>query len=488
MFEVLLSAGRVLLAAVFLVAGIAKLIDRDGTRTAVREFGAPRALVGPLALVLPLAEIAVAVLLIPTATAVAGAAGALAMLALFSGVIAASLARGRTPDCHCFGQLHSAPAGGATLARNAVLGGVAVFTLAGSLAEPGTGTFDWAADLDGAELVAIGLGLTLAAVVVAGLVAFVSLLRSYGKVLVRVERLEAALGDAGYSFDELEEGPALGLEPGTPAPAFALADAGKAGREVGLHDLLRPGLPLLLVFTSPGCGPCETLMPDLARWQAAHGDRLSVAVLGQAEPDELRADATRHDLRTVLADAEGEIYRAYEVAGTPSAVLVAPDATIRSNLAAGPGAIAELVAGVLDAPGLPVGAPSPALDQLAALHARPILTGGRESLLLFWDPDCGFCRSMHADLVAWEAEANGSSPQLVVISTGSAERTGAERFTSPVLLDPDWSAAGAFGVGGTPSAVVVDADGRVASEILVGAEAILGRVRGPRLVHVGEQE
>jgi hypothetical protein len=43
--------------------------------------------------------------------------------------ISVNLARGRTPDCHCFGQLHSAPAGWKTLARNRVLAVVAGFVL-----------------------------------------------------------------------------------------------------------------------------------------------------------------------------------------------------------------------------------------------------------------------------------------------------------------------------------------------------------------------
>ena len=46
---------------------------------------------------------------------------------VFSVAIALSLARGRAPECHCFGQLHSAPAGPMTLARNAVLAALAVF-------------------------------------------------------------------------------------------------------------------------------------------------------------------------------------------------------------------------------------------------------------------------------------------------------------------------------------------------------------------------
>ena len=36
---------------------------------------------------------------------------ALVLLLLFVGGISYNVARGRSPDCHCFGQLHSAPAG-----------------------------------------------------------------------------------------------------------------------------------------------------------------------------------------------------------------------------------------------------------------------------------------------------------------------------------------------------------------------------------------
>ena len=79
------------------------------------------------------------------------------------------------------------------------------------------------------------------------------------------------------------------------------------------------------------------------------------------------------------------------------------DGSVASHLAAGPGRIAELVAGVLDAPGLPLGAPAPALDGLSALSGAVPSLGGRETLVLFWNPDCGFCRSMHEDLLAWEA-------------------------------------------------------------------------------------
>ena len=44
---------------------------------------------------------------------------------LFVVGIGVNLARGRNPECHCFGQLHSAPAGWKTLARTGALAAVA---------------------------------------------------------------------------------------------------------------------------------------------------------------------------------------------------------------------------------------------------------------------------------------------------------------------------------------------------------------------------
>ena len=109
------------------MAGVAKLADRAGSRRAVTDFGAPAVLAAPLGILVPLAELAVAALLIPSSTAPWGALGALSLLLLFVVGIAANLVRGRKPDCHCFGQLHSAPAGWSTLAHNGLLAAVAGF-------------------------------------------------------------------------------------------------------------------------------------------------------------------------------------------------------------------------------------------------------------------------------------------------------------------------------------------------------------------------
>ena len=68
MSGVLLTA-RLLLAAVFLVAAMAKLADREGSRRAVRQFGVPDALSSLIGALLPLAELTAAGALIAHPTA-----------------------------------------------------------------------------------------------------------------------------------------------------------------------------------------------------------------------------------------------------------------------------------------------------------------------------------------------------------------------------------------------------------------------------------
>ena len=102
---------RLLLAGVFLTAGIGKLRDLPGSRRAVADFGVPERAARVVGLLLPLAEIAIAVSLVPAPSARWGALAAAILLAAFIVGIARALSRGEQPDCHCFGQIHSAPAG-----------------------------------------------------------------------------------------------------------------------------------------------------------------------------------------------------------------------------------------------------------------------------------------------------------------------------------------------------------------------------------------
>ena len=46
-------------------------------------------------------------------------------------------------------------------------------------------------------------------------------------------------------------------------------------------------------------------------------------------------------------------------------------------------------------------------------------------------------------------------------------------LSSPVVLDQHFAAGRAFGAGGTPYAVLLDEEGKIASEVAVGAQAVL---------------
>ena len=107
-------------------------------------------------------------------------------------------------------------------------------------------------------------------------------------------------------------------------------------------------------------------------------------------------------------------------------------------------------------------------------HAAPL---ERDTVLLFWNPSCGFCRAMHKDLLAWEVERGAGVPALVVLSSGEPEAVRAEGFRSRVALDPDGGASSAFEAGGTPMAVLLDGDGRVASILAAGADDVFGFLR-----------
>ena len=180
---------RLVLAGVFLTAGIGKLRDLPGSRRAVADFGVPERAARVVGLLLPLAEIAIAVSLVPAPSARWGALAAAILLAAFIAGIARALSRGEQPDCHCFGQIHSEPAGRSTLARNAVL-----LAFAGVIVVYGSGPAldDWVSARSAAELAAVGLGICAVAAT-----AYAWTLRARNQTLTNDLRIARRAGAAG---------------------------------------------------------------------------------------------------------------------------------------------------------------------------------------------------------------------------------------------------------------------------------------------------
>lgn len=83
------------------------------------------------------------------------------------------------------------------------------------------------------------------------------------------------------------------------------------------------------------------------------------------------------------------------------------------------------------------------------------------------------------DLKTRERNPAQGAPDLLFISTGTVEANRALGFRSRVLLDQHFAAATLFGVGGTPGAVTIDEDGRVASDVGMGSTGVLGLVDSP---------
>jgi peroxiredoxin/uncharacterized membrane protein YphA (DoxX/SURF4 family) len=491
---------RLLLAGVFAVAGVAKLADLRGSRRAIVDFGLPAALAAPLGLLLPLAELLIAAALLPARTAWWGAVGALVLLLLFMVGIAANMARGRAPDCHCFGQLHSRPVGWSTLARNAALALLAAFVVSQGQDRVEASAVSWLAGLSAPAYAGLFAGLVLLALAAVQGWFLLHLLQQNGRLLVRVEALEARLGINGPAGAEAETA-RRGLPVGAPAPAFRLPAL--SGKMVTLDSLRGEGKPVLLLFSSPDCAPCNTLLPEIGRWQRDHADRLTVACISRGSLEVNRAKSEGHGLTNLLLQMEREVAEAYEARVTPSAVLINPDGTIGTPLAVGPDAIRTLVEGAVIPPDslrlLLAGRNggngngngngnghakerAPALGEAAPTVMLPDLSGntidlatlrGKETLVLFWNPGCVFCQRMLADLKLWEAKPAPESPQLLIVSKGTIEANRALGLRSTIVLDQNFAVGRAFGAGGTPSAVLVDAQGRIASGVVVGAPAVL---------------
>lgn len=105
------------LAAVFVVAAVTKLADRDGTTEEFANLGLPAP--GLLARVVPPAELIVAALLLTRPNV--GALTATVALLAFSAVLLAVLRSGRSVSCGCLGSLSDKPVSAATLVRNGAL-------------------------------------------------------------------------------------------------------------------------------------------------------------------------------------------------------------------------------------------------------------------------------------------------------------------------------------------------------------------------------
>jgi peroxiredoxin/uncharacterized membrane protein YphA (DoxX/SURF4 family) len=503
MMNMILLAVRLLLATVFAVAAAAKLMDRRGAERAITDLGLPQATAPLLAWIVPVVELTVAGMLLPAASAWWGSVAALVLLAAFTAAIGINLLRGRAPDCHCFGQLTAEPIGRGTLVRNLLLMTAAVLLVLSPKLTVSQSAIAWLAELTAGERALVSISIIAAALLA-------TVVRLLVRLLNQNERLLAALAESRVPFEDDAEEPVVrkdmalpssGLPVGAPASEFQLANLD--GQAITLADLLRPNLPLALFFVSPTCGPCAAMLPDIARWQQQYGELLTFALISSGSREDNQKKFA--DAGIVLLQSGSEVSELFEAKWTPAALIVKADGSIGSPLANGSEAIRRLIIQTVTATGAnraalmidingnghinessaQLGKPAPRLV-LPDLNGETVTLDdfkGTRTLVVFWSPDCTFCEQMLDELKRLEASPPAHAPRLLVISKGSIEANRAAGLQSPIVLDGDFAVGKQFGASGTPSAVLIDEHGNIASEVVGGAPRVLALVGIRKAAH-----
>lgn len=279
----LLLCLRLGVGVIFLLSGVGKFWDLAGTRQALSDFGVPDAWTSWGTRALPAVEILVGLGLFFDLTHRPASAGAALLSLTFSLAIANLLRQGRTPPCHCFGAIQSAPVGKTTLLR-----ALALFTLSliCSVFRGPSLTPDRTSHL------------------LMGTVAL--LLVSAGSNAVLWQRSQSRTRQRGR------------LEVGQRLPAIPLLGGGF------LSEKLSQDKKNVVVFTSAGCSTCRPVNDGFSRWQTTFSQELNLLKISGVKPD---SGPTRAEVQSFLINRDhlGKIF-----AGTPSAFWVDEKGTILS--------------------------------------------------------------------------------------------------------------------------------------------------------------
>lgn len=491
MDEVLLLI-RLALFGIFSLAGIGKLMDLEGSEKAVKGFGVPDALAKPIGIGLPIFEIFLAFGFLFASTSWFAAVLAVLLIAAFLGGMIYQIAQGNAPDCHCFGQIHSEPVGKSSLIRNGIFG-----VLALTLAVQGS-------DGQGASLVDnnSGMASTLIMILVLGLLAVAvyflkRIFDQQGEIMRRIELLEVISKDGGQV--ERVEGvpPTEGLAIGSPVPSFALKSI--EGETVSRDDVFGNARPTLAFFVSPDCGPCKALFPEIKNWQAELGEDLDFVFFSSGSPDDNKEKYGDADGINVLVQEKREVAEAMKAQWTPAALFVDKNGNIASYVSTGDKAIKDLIEGIrskdltqdyvyvanmngLTQP-LKIGerVPDFSFETVTGETITPEYLTGKRTLAILWGMTCPHCVDMHEALLEWDSSRGANDANLLILVSGDEEEAARGLvFISPTVAGKGSELAKSIGLQGTPSAMLIDEHGNIASSTASGAEkiwALIGKSR-----------
>jgi len=496
--EIILLLIRIILCGIFALAGIGKLLDLKGSEKAVKDFGVPEDLAKPVSVLLPIAEIFIAILLLFVQTSWLGAIGGFLLLLVFIGGMIFQMAKGNAPDCHCFGQIHSEPVGAKSLIRNAVFATLAFVLIISGRENQGLSLFDSSINYSEGNFMTLILSLATVGLLAAAVYFLKLISEQQTQIMRRIEILELTSHDGKEIERENLSNPHDGLPIGASAPDFELPDIN--GRNVAFEHLLMSGKPMLFFFVSPNCSPCTALLPEIEAWQKEFDDKINFVFISSGKAKENSDKFVGANPKQILLQKDREVSKLFGAQWTPTALLINADGTIASHVAAGDAAIRELIEKtkaknleekflfVANGNGNGNGKP-PKIGEVIPEFSMEDLQGsvishkdfqGRKTLVAFWSLTCPHCVNMMEDLREWEKQKGQDEPDLVVFSDGEIEAHRNLNLKSPILIDKEYKIAEKLGMNGTPSAVLVNEGGRIISETAAGASqiwALVGKKR-----------
>lgn len=482
--EIFLLLLRLALAGLFGVAGIAKIFDPEGSKKAFTDFGVPAPLVRPVAFLLPVFELAVAGTLLFVPSSWFGAIGASVLLLIFTAGMIYQMAKGNAPDCHCFGQIHSEPVGVSSIVRNLVMMAPAVILVIQGRGRQGLDIIKTEQDI-----LFAAVGLAIIVLLLAAMMYLQNVSEQQKQIMRRIEVMEL-IGRDTVDVEREDIGhPREGLPLGALVPDFELPDLD--GKTVSLKDIKADKKPVVFFFVAPTCTPCRALLPQFEEWQRDLSDKVKFVFISNRAAKDNRAKFGGETEKIILLQKDREVAELFRAKWTPMAVLMDTKGRIASFTGAGDLGLRELMEKISQ---------ESSIDEFTYLtgsneHRHSALRigenvpeisvtdingngfdsshfNGKPTLVAFWSPTCKYCEAMMDDIKEWDKTRNGTEPNLVIFADGEKEEHLKLGLKAPMIADPDREIGEKFGQFGTPSAILVDENGKFVSETAIGADDI----------------
>lgn len=486
--EILFLIIRIFLFGIFALAGIGKILDREGSESSIESFGVPKSFVRPFANILPIAEIAIAFSLLFVQTSWHGAIAGALLLGVFIAGMLYQISQGKAPQCHCFGELSDSKVGISSLVRNIVFDAAAIYLIVSGQNFQGLPIGNDASGI---------LQSTLLLSLVVGMIVLISLasrLQANQKILLRNAELDLVIAGQTKQVERQSAGnPVDALPIGAPFPDYIIADA--TGKDLNSDSVLASKKFVLYLFFGTSCRACRAMVPDIAEFAKKHSDHLQVIIVSHGKGDDNTEKFGEANAAAILLQDSRELALSVNAKWTPTAIIVRPDGIIASQATVGDQAIRDLMRRFSEADlqqehihfvgkngkadRTKIGETVPEF-KIKAMGGQEITSNtfkGKPTLAIFWSTSCPHCRELVPSMVKFDRERTADDPQLILFSEGADEDHRELGLSSPIVLEKDYKTAIKLGMYGTPSAVLINEHGVIVSEAAIGAPNIWALVR-----------